>query len=56
MWFDRFLSKRLAAAITAIVVAIEAGADPITTSVLIGSVVCTYIAAETARPSGSSND
>lgn len=55
MWYDRFLSKRLAATVTAVITAIQAGGDPMTTTIVIGSVICTYIAAETVRPSGSTD-
>jgi hypothetical protein len=59
MWYERFLSKRLGVAITGIVTAIQAGGDPLTTSIAVASIVCAYIASETVRPSGSldqSND
>lgn len=56
MWYNRFLSKRLAAAITGVVMAIEAGTDPVTTTIAVATIVVAYIAAETHRPSGNDRD
>ena len=53
MWYDRFLSKRLAVAITGIVTAIQSGGEPLEIAVAVTAIVCTYIAAESVRPSGS---
>jgi hypothetical protein len=53
MWYSRFLSKRLAVAITGVVTAVQAGNDPMTTTIAVAAIVCAYIAAETTRPSGS---
>jgi hypothetical protein len=55
MWWDRILSKRLGIAITGIVTVAQAGLAPLETAVSIATIVVTYIAAETARPSGSTN-
>ena len=55
MWFERLLSKRLGMAITGIVTAIQAGGDPAQIAMNVTVIVCAYIAAESARPSGGSD-
>jgi hypothetical protein len=52
MWYDRFLSKRLAMAITGIVTAVQAGGEPAQVAMNVTVIVIAYIAAESARPSG----
>jgi hypothetical protein len=46
------MSKRLGLAVTGIVTAIQSGAEPVHIAVSVASIICTYIAAETIRPSG----
>lgn len=52
MWFERLMSKRLGLAVTGIVTAIQSGAEPVHIAMSVASIICTYIAAETIRPSG----
>jgi hypothetical protein len=51
MWWQKLLSKRLAAAITGVTAVIQSGADAWTIVAGVASVACAYIAGETFRPS-----
>ena len=53
MKLDSFLSKRLAVAVGGIITAIQSGGSPTEIAMAVTIIVCTYIAAESARPSGS---
>lgn len=53
MWYERVLSKRLGAAVAGIVTVVQSGASPLEMTIAITSIVCAYVVAETARPSGS---
>ena len=52
MWYQRFLSKRLGVAVASIVTVVQSGAEPLGMAVAIATIACTYIAAESLRPSG----
>ena len=56
MWYQRFLSKRLGVAVASIVAVVQSGAEPLEMAATIAMIACTYIAAESARPSGSISD
>jgi hypothetical protein len=53
MWYQRLLSKRLGVAISGVVAVISSGVSPLEMTIAITSIVCTYVVAETSRPSGS---
>jgi len=55
MHLDKFLSKRLAVAIGGIVTAIQSGGSPTEIAMAVTIIVCTYIAAESARPTGGTD-
>lgn len=55
MWYERLLSKRLGLAVTGIVTVIQSGAEPLHVATAVATIICTYIAAESARPSGVDN-
>lgn len=55
MWYQRLLSKRLGTAIAGIIAVIQSGVPPLEATIAISTIVCTYVVAETARPSGSDN-
>jgi hypothetical protein len=42
-------------AVTSIVIVAQSGVEPLEMAVSIAAIVCTYIVAETARPSGAQN-
>jgi len=56
MLYQRFLSKRLGVAIAGITAAIQSGAEPIEIALTVATIVCTYIVAETTRPTSNDND
>ena len=56
MWYERILSKRLGMAVTGIVTVIQSGAEPLHIAASVATIICTYIAAESMRPSGYNND
>lgn len=56
MWYERLLSKRLGMAVTGIVTVVSSGAEPLHIAATVATIICTYIAAESARPSGANSD
>jgi hypothetical protein len=42
-------------AITGIVMVVESGVSPLEAAIAISTIVCSYVVAETARPSGGNN-